>query len=89
MKFKSFKGKKVMAGKKVIEFKSDVYETTDEVEIEALMKARNVSYEDPVEDDEELESLRAEYKELSGEDAHHRSGVEKLKEDIKSLKEAK
>lgn len=42
MKFKSFKGKKVMFGKKVFEFKSEVYETTDESEIELLKKARNV-----------------------------------------------
>lgn len=43
MKFKSFKGKQVMAPKGVIRFRSTEYETTNKDEIEALKNAKDVS----------------------------------------------
>ncbi|MGO1190282.1 hypothetical protein [Vibrio casei] len=43
MKFKSFVGKKVYANKKIVEFKKEEYETTNEAEIKALESAKNVT----------------------------------------------
>lgn len=43
MKFKSYVGKRVLAGGKEVVFVDDIYETDDEKEIEALKNALEVS----------------------------------------------
>lgn len=42
MKFKSFVGKQLFVGSKVLTFKGELYETSDKEEIEALEKANDV-----------------------------------------------
>lgn len=92
MNFLIKRAKVINIGDKLKSFKAGEYEAEDEAEIKALMGAKDVSFEEPekrepLSEEEQLKSVQAEYEAKLGKKPHHKSGVEKLREEIKAFEE--